>query len=147
MPELPELQALAEALDPLVRRAPISAVPIVHFAITKTAEPPLKSLVGERFTGAGRRAKRMLFPTSADTTLVVHLMTAGRLSFVEPGEKRPGQPVLVIQFEDGGELAMTERATRHQVRIGLYRNADLPAELDGLGPEPLDPAFDRAALD
>jgi formamidopyrimidine-DNA glycosylase len=129
-----------------VRRSPIAALPVVHFAITKTADPPLSSLVGESFTGAGRRAKRMLFPTTADTTLLVHLMTAGRMSFVEPGEKRPPQPVFVLQFEDGGELAITERATRKQMRLGLYRNADLEAELDGLGPEPLASGYDVAAL-
>jgi formamidopyrimidine-DNA glycosylase len=146
MPELPELEALAQALDPLVRRAPISGVPLVHFAVAKTYDPPLSSLAEQRFAGAGRRAKRLLFPVEDGPTLLVHLMSAGRLAWVDPGEKRPPSPVLVVAFEDGAELVVAERATRHRVRVGLYDEAGLAAELDGLGPEPLEPGFDEAAL-
>jgi formamidopyrimidine-DNA glycosylase len=146
MPELPELEALAQALDPLVVRTPIVAPVFVHFAIGKTHEPPFAGLVGQRFTHAGRRAKRMLFAVEDGTTLVIHLMTNGRLAFVEPGAKRPGKPVLSVPFEDGAELVVTERATRHQVRLGLYAPEALEAELAGLGPEPLEAGFDVDAL-
>jgi formamidopyrimidine-DNA glycosylase len=74
-------------------------------------------------------------------------MSAGRRAWVDPGEKRPPSPVLVIAFADGAELVVAERATRHRVRIGLYDAAGLAAELDGLGPEPLEPEFDAAALE
>jgi formamidopyrimidine-DNA glycosylase len=120
MPELPELEALAQALDPLVARAPISAPVFVHFAVGKTDD---------------------------DTTLVVHLMTNGRLAFVEPGAKRPGTPVLSVPFEDGSELVVSERATRRQVRVGLYTRDALELELAGLGPEPLEESFDIEALE
>jgi formamidopyrimidine-DNA glycosylase len=146
MPELPELEALAQALDPLVARAPIAAPVFVHFAVGKTHEPPFAGLVGHHFTHARRRAKRMLFDVDDGTTLVVHLMTNGRLAFVEPGAKRPGTPVLSVPFEDGAELVVSERATRRQVRVGLYTQEGLEAELAGLGPEPLEAAFDIEAL-
>jgi formamidopyrimidine-DNA glycosylase len=147
MPELPELEALAQALDPLVARAPISAPVFVHFAVGKTHDPPFSGLVGHRFLHARRRAKRMLFEADDGTTLVVHLMTNGRLAFVEPGAKRPGTPVLSVPFEDGSELVVSERATRRQVRVGLYTRDALEQELAGLGPEPLDQSFDIAALE
>jgi formamidopyrimidine-DNA glycosylase len=147
MPELPELEALAQALDPLVARAPISAPVFVHFAVGKTHDPPFAGLVGHRFRHARRRAKRMLFEADDDTTLVVHLMTNGRLAFVEPGAKRPGTPVLSVPFEDGSELVVSERATRRQVRVGLYSRDALEQELAGLGPEPLDASFDIEALE
>jgi formamidopyrimidine-DNA glycosylase len=147
MPELPELEALVEALDPLVTRAPVAAVPTAHFAVVKTFAPPLDSLVGQRLTGARRRAKRLLFPAEGGTTLFVHLMSAGKVAFVEPGERRPGGAVLALEFADGAQLIVTEGGTRKRVRVALYDEEALAAELDGLGPEPLDPAFDRAALD
>jgi formamidopyrimidine-DNA glycosylase len=147
MPELPELEALAQALDPLVARAPISAPVFVHFAVGKTHDPPFAGLVGHRFLHARRRAKRMLFEADDDTTLVVHLMTNGRLAFVEPGAKRPGTPVLSVPFEDGSELVVSERATRRQVRVGLYTRDALELELAGLGPEPLEESFDIEALE
>jgi formamidopyrimidine-DNA glycosylase len=54
--------------------------------------------------------------------------------------------VLKVPFEDGSELVVSERATRKSVRVGLYTKEALEAELAGLGPEPLDAAFDMDAL-
>jgi formamidopyrimidine-DNA glycosylase len=147
MPELPELEALAEALDPLVKRSAIAGVPVLHFAVSKTYDPPFSSLEGSFFAGAKRRAKRLLFPVEGGPTLMIHLMTNGRMSFVEPGQKRPQNAVLAIAFADGAELVVTERATRKQVRVGLYSPEQVEAELAGLGPEPLEPGFDRVALE
>jgi formamidopyrimidine-DNA glycosylase len=147
MPELPELEALAEALDPLVRRSAIAGVPVLHFAVSKTYDPPWTSLEGQRFTAAKRRAKRLLFPLDGGATLMIHLMTNGRMAFVEPGQKRPQNPVLAVAFEDGSELVVSERATRKAVRVGLYSDEQIAAELAGLGPEPLEEGFDRVALE
>jgi formamidopyrimidine-DNA glycosylase len=148
MPELPELEALVEALDPLVSRAPVRDVPTAHFAVVKTATPPLDWLGGHSLKGARRRGKHLLFPTDDDLVLAIHLMTAGKLAYVEPGAKRPpGGPVLVVRFADEGELIVNERVTRKQVRVRLLPSAELDEEFARLGPEPLDPSFDDAALE
>ena len=55
-------------------------MPVAHFATTKTIDPPLASLAGQRFTAVGRRAKRLLFTAQDGNTLMVHLMSAGRLA-------------------------------------------------------------------
>jgi formamidopyrimidine-DNA glycosylase len=146
MPELPELEALVEALDPLVSRAPVVDVPVAHFAVVKTATPPLPWLAGHRLTGARRRGKHLVFPTDEELVLTIHLMTAGKLNYAEPGTKRPPGPVLAVRFEDGGELVVSERVTRKQVRVRLMPAAAFDAELAGYGPEPLEPSFDDAAL-
>ena len=52
-----------------------------------------------------------------------------------------------MAFADGSELVVSERATRKQVRVGLYSEAQLAVELAGLGPEPLEQGFDRVALE
>jgi formamidopyrimidine-DNA glycosylase len=147
MPELPELEALVEALDPLVSRAPVRDVPVAHFAVVKTATPPLDWLAGHALTGAVRRGKHLLFPTDEDLVLTVHLMTAGKLAYVEPGSKRPPGPVLVVRFADDGELVVSERVTRKSVRVRLLPAAELEEEFARLGPEPLEPSFDEAALE
>jgi formamidopyrimidine-DNA glycosylase len=147
MPELPELQALVEALDPLVSRSPLDGAPICHFAVLKTALPRPEELAGRTFTGARRRAKRLLFETTdGGPVLLVHLMTAGRMAFAEPGEKSVGSEVLTVRFADEGKLLVGERARRKSVRVWILTPQDLEAELAGLGPEPLDGAFDLAAL-
>jgi formamidopyrimidine-DNA glycosylase len=147
MPELPELEALVEALDPLVSRAPVRDVPVAHFAVVKTASPPLEWLAGHALTGAERHGKHLLFPTDEDLVLTVHLMTAGKLAYVEPGQKRPPGPVLVVRFADDGELVVSERVTRKSVRVRLLPAAELDEEFERLGPEPLEASFDEAALD
>ena len=147
MPELPELEALVEALDPLVSRAPVRDVPVAHFAVVKTATPPLDWLAGHALTGAVRRGKHLLFPTDEDLVLTIHLMTAGKFAYVEPGQKRPPGPVLVVRFADDGELVVSERVTRKSVRVRLLPAAELEEEFERLGPEPLEPSFDDAALE
>ena len=103
MPELPELEALVEALEPLVTRSPVRDVPVAHFAVVKTATPPLDWLAGHRLTTAVRRGKHLVFPTDDDLVLTIHLMTAGKMHYAEPGAKRPPGPVLAVRFEDEGE--------------------------------------------
>jgi formamidopyrimidine-DNA glycosylase len=147
MPELPELEALVEALDPLVTRAPVRAVPIAHFAVVKSATPPIDWLGGHALTAARRRGKHLLFPTDETLVLTVHLMSAGKLAYVEPGQKRPPGAVLALHFDDDGELVVSERVTRKQVRVRLLPAAELDEDFDRLGPEPLEPSFDDAALE
>jgi formamidopyrimidine-DNA glycosylase len=88
VPELPEMEAWRRQLND-----PVSAFPIVkagpaHIATLKTFDPPLKALEGRRLAGAERRAKRLLFPTEdGELVVLVHLMTAGRLKYLQFGEK------------------------------------------------------------
>ena len=90
MPELPEMEAWRRQLDEPVRAFPIVKAGPAHVATLKTFDPPLRALEGRRFAGARRRAKRLLFPTEdGELVLLVHLMTAGRLRYVRPGEKGP----------------------------------------------------------
>ena len=74
-------------------------------------------------------------------------MTMGRIGWYAPeAPKRPKTPVLEVHFADGGALLATEGGTRKSMRVGLYDAAGLEGLLGHLGPEPLDDAFDLAAL-
>src|SRR3954471_20157516 len=109
MPELPEMEAWRRQLND-----PVSAFPIVkagpaHIATLKTFDPPLSALDGRRLAGAERRAKRLLFPTDdGELVVLVHLMTAGRLKFLRPGEKGPKTPAFRLAFDGGSQLVLTE---------------------------------------
>jgi formamidopyrimidine-DNA glycosylase len=136
MPEYPEVEALRRSLDELVRRAPVAKAGPAHVATLKTIEPPLATLEGRRLAGADRRAKHLLFPTDdGELVLHIHLMTAGRLRYVEAGGKTPKTPAFRLLFEDGGALVLTEAGSRKQARVGLYRPEAVAAELAHLGPE------------
>jgi formamidopyrimidine-DNA glycosylase len=138
MPELPELEAFVRAQRETLTAEPIAAVPVAHFATVKTIDPPLASLVGQRFATVGRRAKRLLFEAEDGNTLMVHLMSAGKLVIAQ---KHTRSAVLVIGFESGTELVMTEGGSKRRAGAWLLAPAALQQELAHIGPEPLDPAF------
>ena len=136
MPELPEVEAWRRALDPDVRRSPIAQAGPAHIATLKTFDPPLAALAARRFEGARRRAKRLLFPTDdGELTLVVHLMSAGRIRYLEPGATGPKTPVFRLRFEDGGELVLTEAGKKKRAGVWLLKPDVVEAELAYLGPE------------
>jgi formamidopyrimidine-DNA glycosylase len=143
MPELPELEAFVIAQREALTAEPVAAVPVAHFATVKTIEPPIGSLVGHRFASVSRRAKRILLASEGGPTLVLHLMSAGKLVV---GGKRTRSAVFAIAFESGTELVMTETGSKRRAAAWLLPPDALAAELTHLGPEPLDPAFTPAVL-
>jgi formamidopyrimidine-DNA glycosylase len=138
MPELPEMEAWRRQLNDPVSAFPIARAGPAHIATLKTFDPPLDALEGRRFRGAERRGKRLLFPTG-DTkfVLLVHLMTAGRLKFLQTGEKGPKSPAFAIEFQGGSKLVLTENARKKRAGVWLLTPEAAEAELAHLGPEAL----------
>jgi formamidopyrimidine-DNA glycosylase len=130
------VEAARRTLDPLVSRSPVAKAGPAHVATLKTFDPPLAALEGRRLAGARRRGKHLLFPTEdGELVLHVHLMSAGRIRFLEPGAKGPKAPAFRLRLEDGGELVLTEGGPKKRARVGVYRPRELDAELAHLGPE------------
>jgi formamidopyrimidine-DNA glycosylase len=145
MPELPEVEAWVRELDPLVSRAPVEKAGPAHIATLKTFDPPLAALEGRRFAGARRRGKNLLFPLEADDLVLrVHLMSAGRLRYLEPGAKGPKTPMLRIRFTGGAELILTEAGKKKRAGAWLVTPEQLDADLAHLGPDALE--LDATAL-
>jgi formamidopyrimidine-DNA glycosylase len=146
MPELPEMEAWRRALDEPVSAFPIERAGPAHVATLKTFDPPLSTLVGRRLAGAKRRAKRLLFPTDdGDLVLLVHLMTAGRLRFLQAGEKGPKTPAFRLVFEGGSQLVLTEAGSKKRAGVWLLTPEEAEQELAHLGPEALHLGADRLA--
>jgi formamidopyrimidine-DNA glycosylase len=108
VPELPEVEAWIRGLAGPVSTSPVLRAGPAHIATLKTFDPPLSRLEGRRFEGARRRGKWLLFPTAdGELVLRIHLMSAGRIRFLEPGAKGPKTPAFRLRFESGGELVLT----------------------------------------
>jgi formamidopyrimidine-DNA glycosylase len=138
MPELPEMEAWRRALDEPVRAFPVEKAGPAHVATLKTFDPPLAALDGRRFSGAERRAKRLLFPTDdGELVLMVHLMSAGRLRYLAPGEKGPKTPAFRLRFQGGAELVLTEGGPKKRAGVWLLTPEAAGEELAHLGPEAL----------
>src|SRR6478736_2601376 len=144
MPELPELEAFVRAQRQRLCAEPVAEVPVAHFATLKTVDPPPAALVGRRFSEVGGRVKRQLFETEdAGPVLMIHLMSAGRLAV---GQGHPKSAVLAVRFEDDTELAMSEAGRKRRAGAWILTPEAVAEQLAHIGPEPLDPAFDTAAL-
>jgi formamidopyrimidine-DNA glycosylase len=146
VPELPEMEAWRRALND-----PVSAFPIVkagpaHVATLKTFDPPISTLEGRRLAGAERRAKRLLFPTEdGELVILVHLMTAGRLKYLQFGERGPKTPAFRLVFEGGSQLVLTEAGAKKRAGVWLLTPEEAAQELAHLGPEALGIGAERLA--
>jgi formamidopyrimidine-DNA glycosylase len=136
VPELPEMEAWRRELDAPVSAFPIAKAGPAHIATLKTFDPPVSALEGRRFSGAERRAKRLLLPTDdGELVLLVHLMTAGRLKYLPPGANRPKTPAFRLAFEGGAELILTEAGKKKRAGVWLLTPEAVELELGHLGPE------------
>jgi formamidopyrimidine-DNA glycosylase len=146
MPELPEIEAWRRALNDPVSAFPMAKAGPAHVATLKTFDPPLSALEGRRLAGAKRRAKRLLFPTDdGELVLLVHLMTAGRLKFLQFGERGPKTPAFRLVFEGGSQLVLTEAGAKKRAGVWLLNPEEAEQELAHLGPDALGIGAERLA--
>ena len=138
MPELPEMEAWRRQLNDPVSAFPVAKAGPAHIATLKTFDPPLRDLEGRRFRGADRRGKRLLLPTDdGQLVLLIHLMTAGRLKFLQAGDKAPKTPAFALEFQGGSKLILTENAKKKRAGVWLLTPEAASEELAHLGPEAL----------
>jgi len=148
MPELPEVETVVRGLKPHLEGRILAAV-TARRADIRTPIPPdfVQRATGARVLGVRRRAKWILAELDRDATLLVHLGMSGRLVLQHgaPGEPGPHDHV-EFRTDDGATLRFTD--PRRFGVVDLVDTASLAADrrFASLGPEPLDPSFDAAAL-
>lgn len=148
MPELPEVETVVRGLRPHLEGRRLARV-VRRRADIRTPIPEdfVQRLTGARVVSVERRAKWILARTDRDAVLLVHLGMSGRLVLVKDGVPAAGPHDHVEFTTDDGALVRFTDPRRFGV-IDLVDAATLAADprFAGLGPEPLDPAFDAAAL-
>ncbi len=150
MPELPEVQALADFLAERTAGLAVTAVELGSISVLKTFTPPPQALEAAPVDVVSRHGKFLDLDCDG-THLVVHLARAGwlRWSDTAPTSRlRPGKsPIAMrVRFSDGSGFDLTEAGTKK--RLAAYVVTD-PAEVPGvasLGPDPLADSFTREEL-
>jgi formamidopyrimidine-DNA glycosylase len=129
---------LAEALPGLA----IESVLTPGLNVLKTFDPPLSALDGAHFADVRRRGKLLLLEVTTESrgplTLLVHLMSAGRLMVYDKrGSMRDKTSRVLIRLPDERELRLREFGTKQAAWIKLLTLDGLEAEpaLKSLGPE------------
>ena len=111
VPELPDLTAYLESLAARVRGRKLVRVKLLNPFLLRTAVPPLSSAEGREVVALRRVGKRIVLELEGRLFLVLHLMVAGRLRWLEGAAKPPGRITLALLEFDGGTLAFTEAGT------------------------------------
>jgi formamidopyrimidine-DNA glycosylase len=105
--------------------------------LLRTVEPPLAAATGRAVTALGRLGKRLVLELEGELFLVLHLMIAGRLRWLEPGAKLPGRSALAALDFATGTLVLTEAAARKRAALHVVGSRAALAALDPGGIEPL----------
>jgi len=148
MPELPEVEITARQLGDALRGATVESTLAPGINALRTFDPPLHALNGRSVEGLRRRGKHLLVDFEGELTLLVHLMSAGRLGlFDKRAGLRDRTSRVLVRLADGRELRLREFGKRQAAWAKLLRSEDLEADeaLATLGPEawPDPPPFEE----
>src|SRR5881628_2182066 len=114
MPELPEVEITARRLDAAVRGAQVESALAPGMVTMKTFDPPLGALAGASVGGV-RRVGKMLVVEVGELSLLLHLMSAGRLQlFDKRASLRDRTARLLLRLCDGRELRLREFGTQQR---------------------------------
>jgi formamidopyrimidine-DNA glycosylase len=137
VPELPDIVVYVESLERRIVGRTLEQVRLNSPFILRTAVPPLTDVVGKRVLGVRRIGKRIALAVEGELFVVLHLMIAGRLRWIEAGAKPPATTLATFRFANG-TLAFTEAGTRKRASLHIVRGDDAVAAFDMGGLEVLD---------
>jgi formamidopyrimidine-DNA glycosylase len=130
VPELPDVVVYVEALERRISGQPLLHVRLISAFLLRTAVPPIAAVEGKRVRGVRRIGKRIVLALEDDLFLVLHLMIAGRLRWLEKGAKPPARMTLALFEFPAGSLAFTEAGTKRRASLHLVRGEAALAAFD-----------------
>lgn len=146
MPELPEVQALAERLTGAVAGSALAAADQLQFSSLKTVTPRASELVGRVVERVGRRGKYLVFELGGPRVLV-HLSQGGRVDLEDPPKStKPRGAVVRFRFEGRPSVLVKEFGRERKAGWWVLAEGD-EGPLAKLGPEPDTPEFERYVLE
>jgi formamidopyrimidine-DNA glycosylase len=158
VPEIPEVEITARRLGRTLRGVEVDSALAPGMIALKTVDPPLDALSGRRIEGVWRVGKMPVVELgdrdgddSGELSLLVHLMSAGRLQVFEGrASLRDRRSRLLVRLADGRELRLREFGTRQRAWAKLLRAGEVEEDemVATLGPEawPAPPLEELAAV-
>lgn len=134
MPELPEIEAYIHAMKPRMVGARVTDVRIASFSLLRTYDPPVDAVFGKPVTDIRRIGKRIAIEVDTDLHLVIHLMVAGRLKWMDDPKPIPRRGGLASFDLTTGSLLLTEAGTKRRASLSVIP-ADELASVDPGGIE------------
>jgi formamidopyrimidine-DNA glycosylase len=152
VPELPEIEALADHLRRHAVGLTVGRIDVVAFSVLKTFDPPVGAVHGQTVVGADRWGKYLGLQTG-ELSLIAHLSRAGWLRWSDKlagVPLRPGKGPIAMRVHLGtpGQAPgfdLTEAGTQKRLAVWLV---DDPMQVPGiaaLGPDALEVSVDGLA--
>jgi formamidopyrimidine-DNA glycosylase len=137
MPELPEVEIAARRLTAAAAGATVESALAPGMVTMKTFDPPLDALAGRTLDRVDRRGK--LFQVRfGDLTLLIHLMSAGRLQLWDKrASLRDKASRLLVRLDGERELRLREFGTQQRAWAKLLATDEVGEDeaVATLGPE------------
>ncbi|KUI20280.1 DNA lyase [Mycobacterium sp. GA-1285] len=142
MPELPEVEALADHLRRHAVGKTVARIDVSAFSVLKTFDPPITALHGETVTEANRWGKYLGLRVG-DLHLITHLSRAGWLRWSDKlaaAPLKPGKGPIALRVHlgtPGAGFDLTEAGTQKRLAVWVV---DDPVKVPGiatLGPDAL----------
>jgi formamidopyrimidine-DNA glycosylase len=138
VPELPEVEITARRLDAALQRSSIESALSPGINTLKSFAPPLDTLAGRQIEAVRRRGKHLVIDVSGGLSVLIHLMSAGRLQlFDKRAGPRDRTSRLLVRIAGGRELRLREFGTKQAAWAKLLETAHVEAEdaIAKLGPD------------
>jgi formamidopyrimidine-DNA glycosylase len=130
LPELPDVVAYLEALEPRIAGRHLERIRIASVSLLRTADPPLVETFGRVVREVRRVGKRIAIGLDDELWLVLHLMIAGRLHWRPPGAKLAGRRDLAAFDFPNGTLTLTEAGSKRRASLHVLRGAETLKAVD-----------------
>jgi len=145
VPELPDVVVYIEHLESRLARRTLERVRLVNPFVLRSVTPPIASAQGKKVVGVRRMGKRIVIALEGELFLVLHLMIAGRLRWLEKDAKLPGRITLAAFGFQHGMLVFTEAGTKRRASVHLVEGEAALAAMDSGGLDVLAAGFQEFA--
>jgi len=142
MPEIPDIVTYIEALGTRILGLPLEKIQVASPFLVRSFDPPIERANRKHVIELRRMGKRIVFALEGDLFLVLHLMIAGRLHWLESGKGTPGRRCPAAFYFPSGTLTLTENSTKKRASLHLLQGREALSRLDPGGLEVLDAGFE-----
>jgi formamidopyrimidine-DNA glycosylase len=137
MPEIPDLEAIREFLEPRILGQPIESTEVRYPWLIRS-EDGLVSLESHAFVALRRYGKFLIFTTDDERLLVINPMLTGRFHWAEAKEKRRPGTCVVIAFPDGHQLRYSDARRMGRWYIVPIDALNTVPQFEDIGPDALE---------
>ena len=143
MPELPEVELVARALDRLLSGRRIMAAELRRERLAPETTPAefARALKSAGILRVGRRGKHVLFELDNERVLITHLRMTGRFLLLPVEAPLPAHTHALFYLDDERRLAFSDQRHFGLMKYVAAGELHRTKELSALAPEPFSPEF------